>query len=318
MRSAVLDPRPVSSLRDEAQQSLLCARDWVRFTATQCERHRVAYGQGTDNALDDARWLITAALRLSPDTPDWLLNAQLLPSEREMLWNLVCARILEHQPTAYLVGEAWLCGYRFRADARALIPRSYLAEFLTAEGFPGMAPSDASLRILELCTGSASLSILAAQAWPEARLVATDLSAEALSLAAENLTDYGLTHRVRLYQGDLFSALPAGLLQEEGPFDLIVCNPPYVNQDSMAGLPAEFCHEPSLALAGGLEGMDLVARILREYQQWLAPQGLLVVEIGHEGPACQKLFDENFPTLSPVWLDTAQTSQRVFLLGAIT
>jgi ribosomal protein L3 glutamine methyltransferase len=278
----------------------------------------VAYGQGTDNALDDARWLITAALRLAPDTPDWLLSAQLLPSEREMLWNLVCARILERQPTAYLVGEAWLCGYRFRADARALIPRSYLAEFLTAEGFPGMAPSDAPLRILELCTGSASLSILAAQAWPEARLVATDLSAEALSLAAENLADYGLTHRARLYQGDLFSALPVGLLQEEGPFDLIVCNPPYVNQASMAGLPAEFCHEPTLALAGGLDGMALVARILREYQQWLAPQGLLVVEIGHEGPACQKLFDENFPTLSPVWLDTAQTSQRVFLLGAIT
>lgn len=315
--SAASDSLSLSSLRAEAQQNLLCARDWIRFTATQCERHRVAYGQGTDNALDEARWLITAALRLAPDTPESLLSARLLPSEREMLWSLVCARILEHQPTAYLVGEAWLCGYRFRADTRALIPRSYLAEFLTAEGFPGMEPSDAPLRILELCTGSASLSILAALAWPEARLVATDLSTEALSLAAENLADFGLSNRVRLYHGDLFSALPVGLLQEQGPFDLILSNPPYVNQDSMAGLPAEFCHEPVLALAGGHDGMDLVARILRDYRQWLAPEGLLVVEVGHEGPACQKLFDENFPTLSPVWLDTAQTSHRVFLLGAI-
>lgn len=312
------DASPFSSLRDAAQQNLLCANDWIRFTATQCERHRVVYGQGTDNALDEARWLIAAALRLSPDTPESLLSARLLPSEREMLWNLVCARILEHQPTAYLVGEAWLCGYRFRADARALIPRSYLAEFLTAEGFPGMAPSDAPLKILELCAGSASLSILAAQAWPEAMIVATDLSTEALSLARENLADYGLTDRVRLYQGDLFSALPVGLLENEGPFDLIVCNPPYVNQDSMARLPAEFRHEPALALAGGHDGMDLVARVLREHRQWLAPGGLLVVEIGHEGRACQRLFDENFPTLSPVWLDTAQTTQRVFLLGAIT
>lgn len=318
MNSVVADPSPLSSLRAEALQNLLCTRDWIRFTATQCERHSLAYGQGTDNALDEARWLITAALRLAPDTPDGLLGGRLLPSEREMLWNLVSARILDRQPTAYLVGEAWLCGYRFRADTRALIPRSYLAEFLTAEGFPGMAPSDAPLRILELCTGSASLSILAALAWPEARLVATDLSPAALSLAAENLADYGLTHRVRLYQGDLFSALPGALLEEEGPFDLILSNPPYVNQDSMAGLPAEFCHEPALALAGGHDGMDLVARMLRAYPQWLAPEGLLAVEIGHEGPACQKLFDENFPTLSPVWLDTAQTTQRVFLLGAIT
>jgi len=315
--SAPRDSLPLSSLQAEAQQNLLSARDWIRFTATQCQRHKVAYGQGTDNALDEARWLITAALRLAPDTPDALLSARLLPSEREMLWSLVFARILEHRPTAYLVGEAWLCGFRFRADARALIPRSYLAEFLTAEGFPGMAPSDAPLRILELCTGSASLSILAAQAWPEARIVATDLSPEALSLAAENLADYGLANRVRLYQGDLFSALPGGLLQEEGPFDLILSNPPYVNQDSMDGLPAEFCHEPALALAGGQDGMNLVARILRDHRQWLAPEGLLVVEIGHEGPACQKLFDENFSTLSPVWLDTAQTTQRVFLLGAI-
>lgn len=304
--------------REVALQELCTAYDWIRFTATQCATHQVAFGQGTENGLDDARWLVTGALRLPPDTPEPLLLCRLLPSEREALWQLVYRRVIERQPTAYLLGEAWLCGYRFRADTRALIPRSYIAEFLSAQGFPGCPPSDAPLRILELCTGSASLTILAAHAWPQAQLVATDLSAEALGLAAENLSDYGLNDRVTLYQGDLFDALPQALLAQDGPFDLILCNPPYVNQESMGRLPAEFCHEPSLALAGGSDGMVLVAKILERYAQWLSPDGLLVVEIGHEAAACEQLFAQNFSTLMPVWLDTAQTSQRVFLLGAVS
>jgi ribosomal protein L3 glutamine methyltransferase len=304
--------------RAAAVQELCTANDWIRFTATQCANHQLAFGQGTDNALDDARWLVTGALGLPPETPETLLQCRILPNEREVLWQLLYRRVIERQPTAYLLGEAWLCGYRFRADPRALIPRSYIAEFLSTQGFPGCSPSEAPLRILELCTGSASLTILAAHAWPQAQLVATDLSGDALALATDNLSDYGLNDRVTLYQGDLFDALPQTLLANDGPFDLILCNPPYVNQESMRRLPAEFCQEPSLALAGGYDGMTLVAKILAGYRQWLSPEGLLVVEIGHEAAACEQLFAKNFPTLMPVWLDTAETSQRVFLLGAIT
>ncbi len=309
---------PLLDLHSAALAELTTANDWIRFSVSQFRLHNLAFGQGTDNPLDEARWLVTAGLRLPPDAPDFLLHARLLPVERDGLWKILCARVLDRQPTAYIVGEACLCGYRFRADQRALIPRSYLAEFLTGEGLPGLAPSGAPLRILELCAGSASLTVLAAHAWPQATLTATDLSASALALAAENLADYDLTDRVALFQGDLFDALPQSLMHTGGCFDLIMCNPPYVNRASMAALPAEFLHEPGLALDGGKDGMDLVARILNQYHEWLAPDGLLVVEIGHEAIACQKLFDENFSTLRPVWLDTAQTSQRVFLLGAVT
>ena len=310
---------PLQSLEQEACTELRTLRDWIRFTASQCGQHQTVFGQGTDNPIDEARWLITAGLRLAPDTPDSLLDARLLPHERHRLWTLVQARVADRIPTAYLVGEAWLCGYRFRADARALIPRSYLSEFLTSEGLPGLPPGEAPLRILELCTGSASLSILAALAWPNAHITATDLSPAALSLAAENIADYGLTDRIRLYEGDLFNALPAdkAMIAPEG-FDLILSNPPYVNRDAMSTLPPEFLQEPALALDGGPVGMDIVSRILQDCSRWLSPEGILAVEIGHEYSACAELFEKNFPTLSPVWLDTAQTSHRVFLLGAVT
>lgn len=305
-------------LEQDACEGLLTLRDWIRFTATQCGQHQTVFGQGTDNPVDEARWLVTAGLRLSPDMPDSLLDARLLPHERRHLWTLVYGRVVDRIPTAYLVGEAWLCGYRFRADPRALIPRSYLAEFLTGEGLPGLPASDAPQRILELCTGSASLAILAALAWPNAQIIATDLSSAALALAAENIADYGLTDRIRLYEGDLFGALPADEAIAAEGFDLILSNPPYVNRDSMSTLPPEFLQEPAMALDGGSVGMDLVARILQDCPNWLNPEGVLAVEIGHEYTACAELFEKNFPTLSPVWLDTAQTSHRVFLLGAVT
>ena len=317
--TAARTPPPLlKSLEQEACAALLTLRDWIRFTASQFGQHQTVFGQGTDNPLDEARWLVTAGLRLAPDTPDSLLDARLLPHERHHLWALVHARVADHTPTAYLVGEAWLCGYRFRADARALIPRSYLAEFLTGEGLPGLPPSDAPLRILELCTGSASLAILAALAWPHAQVIATDLSPDALALAAENIADYGLTDRIQLYEGDLFGALPADKAIAAAGFDLILSNPPYVNRDAMSALPPEFLKEPALALDGGPVGMDIVSRILQDGPRWLSPEGMLAVEIGHEYSACAELFEKNFPTLSPVWLDTAQTSHRVFLLGAVT
>jgi len=318
--TATRSPAPLllDSLQQDACAGLLTLRDWIRFAASQFGQHQTVFGQGTDNPLDEARWLLTAGLRLAPDTPDSLLDARLLPHERHHLWALLHARVAGRTPTAYLVGEAWLCGYRFRADSRALIPRSYLAEFLTSEGLPGLPASDAPLRILELCTGSASLAILAALAWPNAQIIATDLSAAALSLAKENIADYGLTDRIRLYEGDLFGALPANEAIAKEGFDLIVSNPPYVNSTAMSALPPEFLKEPTLALDGGLVGMDIVARILQDCPRWLRPEGLLAVEIGHEYSACAELFEKKFPTLSPVWLDTAQTSHRVFLLGAVT
>jgi ribosomal protein L3 glutamine methyltransferase len=158
-------------------------------------------------------------------------------------------------------------------------------------------------------------------AWPNATIVATDISRQALALAAENIADYGLSDRITLRTGDVFAALDPnpeeGQEADPGGFDLILSNPPYVNRRSMAALPSEFRHEPALALDGGPQGMDIVARIVSSYASWLKPDGLLAVEIGHEYAACADLFAQNFPTLTPVWLDTAQTSQRVFLLGAV-
>jgi ribosomal protein L3 glutamine methyltransferase len=276
---------------EDAASSLRSVRDLVRHAVSRLCQARVAFGHGTDDVHDEAIWLVCWVLYLPVPHYAALADGAVAWSEVRAVLELLERRCAERRPLAYLVGEAWLMGYRFRCDERALVPRSLIAEALVegalephlpprlrsdrGDGGDGGNDGDGA-RILDLCTGGGSLAIIAAAAWPGAEVTGSDLSADALALAAENVDDYGLGERVRLVQGDLF----AGLGRRR--FDLIVCNPPYVNARSMAALPAEFRAEPQAALAGGEDGMDLVARILAAAPAYLQPDGLLVIEIGHE------------------------------------
>ncbi len=266
-------------------------------------------GQGTLDPYDEAHWLLVRALGWPFDAAIDQLHADLQPHEQKRLKHVMRQRLVDRRPTAYILGEAWLMGESFVCDSRAIIPRSFIAEFLVPPTLPGLVQP--VRRILELCTGGGSLSILAAKAWPEARLIATDLDPSALSLARENLHRHGLEDRINLRQGDLFAALT----NNDGPFDLILCNPPYVPTHKTNALPPEFSAEPHAAFEGGQDGMDLVRRILQGYAAHLSPGGLLVVEIGHEAVACEALFKREFTHLTPVWLPTATGTQQVFALG---
>ena len=258
---------------------------------------------------DEAHWLLVRAMDWSFDAGPDQLHRPLTPEEQQHLKDVMRQRLVDRQPTAYILGEAWLMGESFVCDRRAIIPRSFIAEFLVGPNLPGLGHP--VRHILELCTGGGSLSILAAKAWSTAQLTATDLDPAALELATENIQRHKLSDRITPRQGDLFQALQAG----DGPYDLILCNPPYVPTHKTNALPAEFRAEPHQAFEGGRDGMDLVRRILKEYPLHLKTGGLLVVEIGHEAPACQQLFEREFPQLKPHWLPTATGLQQVFALG---
>ncbi len=305
-------PRRVVASSEDAASSLRTVRDLVRHAVSRLCQAQVAFGHGTDDVHDEAIWLVCWVLHLPVAHYVALADGAVAWAEVRAVLDLLERRCAERRPLAYLVGEAWLMGYRFRCDARALVPRSLIAEAL-AEGAlalhlpPRLRSGDGDgARILDLCTGGGSLAIIAATAWPEAEVTGSDLSAPALALAAENVADYGLGDRLQLVQGDLF----AGLGRQR--FDLILCNPPYVNARSMAALPAEFRAEPQGALAGGEDGMELVARILAAAPGYLQPDGLLVVEIGHEA----RHFARRFDRLEWAWIGVAQGEDRIVAVGA--
>ena len=291
----------------DPNNTLVTVRDWLRYAVSQMHQHDVVVGQGTQSIWDDAVFLVLRSLHLPIDQLDPFLDARLLPHECERLGLNINQRCLERIPTAYLVQEAWLAGYRFRVDAQVLIPRSPISELLSMQLLPWIDNPESIYRIADICTGSGCLAILAALSFPQAQVDATDLSESALQLAQANIDDYGLQDRVELHQGDLLNALP-----EDTRYDLIICNPPYVNADSMSKLPAEFEHEPSLALAGGTDGMDLVRDLIADARHYLTADGVLILEIGHEAAH----FEAAFPDLDPLWLDTAATERNILLLGA--
>jgi len=282
----------------------------VHAQSARLESAGVCFGQGTTNAFDEAAWLVLWALGLPLDALDGHATRELTPAERERAEALVAQRIATRRPAAYLTGEAWLQGVPFFVDQRTIVPRSFIAELICDAD--GAGTLDAWLgadtrRVLDLCTGNGSLAVLAALAWPAVEVDAADLSADALAVAARNVERHGLRGRVRLVRCDLFAALP-------GRYDLIVCNPPYVNARSMAALPPEFRAEPALALdgnvAGGADGMDLVRRILREAPAHLHDEAVLVLEIGHE----REHFERAFPRLEAVWLPVSAGDEQVLLL----
>jgi ribosomal protein L3 glutamine methyltransferase len=283
---------------------LVTVRDWLRWAVSRFNESELFYGHGTDNAWDEAVWLVLATLHLPRERLEPWLDAHLTRSERLTLLNNLQQRVVHRLPTAYLVQEAWLGPYRFYVDQRVIVPRSYFGELLEDGFAPWIENPDSVASALDLCTGSGCLAILMAHAFPNATVDAIDISPDALVVACRNIADYGLNDRVRAIESDLFEAVPGKR------YDLIICNPPYVTAEAMEALPAEYRHEPALALAAGADGLDVVRRILSEAHQHLNPGGVIAIEVGHN----QDLVTEAFPKLNAVWLDTEHAEGKIFLV----
>jgi len=287
-----------------AHSELLTLRDLLRYAVSRFTRAELVFGHGSDNAWDEAVYLLLYCLHLPVDTLDPFLDARALPHERKRFLDLIEQRVAERKPAAYLTGEAWLQGQRFLVNEQVIVPRSPIAELLAEQLSPWVADPDEVVTVLDMCTGSGCLAILAAQAFPNALVDAVDLSDAAVALAQRNIALHDLTDRVVARHSNLFDQLPPCR------YGLIVCNPPYVDARAMAHLPPEYRHEPVLALDGGEDGMDFVRRLLDQAHDYLAKDGLLVLEIGHGREA----FAAAFPELEPVWLDTAQAENQIVLL----
>jgi ribosomal protein L3 glutamine methyltransferase len=279
--------------------------DLIERSSARLEQAGVSFGHGTTNAFDEAAWLVLWKLGLPLDDLDGVAERVLNAEQREGVESFVTQRIATRQPAAYLTGEAWLHGVPFFVDERSIVPRSLIAEVLCEGAIdPWLeAAGVQSPQVLDLCTGNGSLAVLAALCWPEAQVDGTDLSVEALAVAQRNVQRHALHERVTLRQGD-------GLAAARGPYDLILCNPPYVNRDSMQALPAEYRAEPALALDGGADGMDFIRPLLAQAAVHLRSGGVLVLEIGHE----RAHFEAAFPALSPLWLSTSAGDDQVLLL----
>jgi ribosomal protein L3 glutamine methyltransferase len=279
-------------------------RDWLRFAVSRFGEARLAFGHGSSDAYDEAAYLLLHALHLPLDRLEPFLDARLTQAERQAVAHVLSRRIDDRVPAAYLTHEAWLGEFRFYVDERVIIPRSFIAELLPGGLEPFIGPSERVRSALDMCTGSGCLAILLAHAYPEADVDAVDISSEALTVAQRNVADYGLADRINLIRSDLFANLP------EKNYDLVISNPPYVTANDMDMLPAEYRHEPRLALAGGEDGLDAVRVLVKDAPRFLDHGGALVVEVGHNRAAVEAAF----PRLPVVWLPTAATDVGVFLV----
>ena len=281
-------------------------RDVLRHAVTRFNAEKLFFGHGSDNAFDEAAYLLLHTLNLPLDRLEPFLDARLTEEEITRLIALIERRATDRVPVAYLTNEALLGDYRFYVDERVIVPRSFIAELIPEQFQPWVAEPEEVTRVLELCTGSGCLAIMLADAFPNAQVDAVDLSTDALEVAKKNVADYELQDRVTLIHSDLYDSVP------KKRYDLIVTNPPYVNSVSMARLPAEYRNEPQMALAGGDDGMDLVRRIVAGAKERLTPNGVLVVEIGNEFAYAEAAFADKELT----WLSTSAGDEAVFLLTA--
>jgi ribosomal protein L3 glutamine methyltransferase len=281
-------------------------RDLLRYAITRFNTAKLFFGHGSAEALDEAAYLILHTLRLPLDKLDPFLDARLLPEEVDQLLRVIERRVTERVPAAYLTNEAWLGSYSFYVDERTIVPRSFIAELIPNQFAPWVADAEAVQNVLELCTGSGCLSIMLADAFPNALVDAVDISADALEVARRNVLDYKLDGRVNLIESDLYANVPFK------KYDLIVSTPPYVNSASMAQLPPEYLREPQIALDGGADGMDLVRKIIAGAAERLTPAGVLVIEIGNERAFAEAAFAD----LGLTWLTTSAGDDAVFLLTA--
>ncbi|MFN4349923.1 MAG: 50S ribosomal protein L3 N(5)-glutamine methyltransferase [Hylemonella sp.] len=274
----------------------------IETGAQQFDAAGLVYGHGTSNAFDEAAWLVLWQLGLPLHDLDAVADRPVDPQEQAKVAALLQERITTRKPAAYLTREAWLQGVPFYVDERAIVPRSFIAELL-ANGNIDAWLGEHTKRVLDLCTGNGSLAVLAALAWPEVTVDGADLSADALAVARINVDKHALQDRVTLLPSD-------GLANVRGPYDLILCNPPYVNAQSMSALPAEYRAEPELALAGGSDGMDFIRRLLAEAPAHMTEHAVLVLEIGNE----REHFEAAFPRLEAAWLETSAGDEQVLLI----
>ncbi|GAC1539470.1 MAG: 50S ribosomal protein L3 N(5)-glutamine methyltransferase [Ramlibacter sp.] len=276
--------------------------DLIERSAARLTQAGVAFGHGTTNAFDEAAWLVLWKLGLPLDDIDAHAQAQVDGVRQRDIEVVIDQRIATRKPVAYLTGEAWLQGVPFHVDERVIVPRSFIAELL-AEGTIDPWLSARTRRVLDLCTGNGSLAVLAAMAYPDVQVDAADISPGALEVAVTNVQRHGLQHRIRLLHSD-------GLRSVHGPYDLVLCNPPYVNTESMAALPPEYRSEPEIALAGGVDGMDFIRTLLADAPASMTDDAVLVLEVGNE----REHFERAFPRLQAVWLETSGGDDQVLLL----
>ena len=300
---------PPKSHSKSPPRELATILDFIRYAATRFAGAKLAYGQGTFDPVEEATFLVAEALGVPVDGVDPFLPARMTAAERHQIFALIEKRIRLRVPAAYLLNCAYLQGTRFYIDQRVIVPRSYLAELLYSDLFKGQEPlldRNAVRSVLELCTGSGCLAVLACDVFPNAHVDAIDISDEALQVAAINVSEHDLGDRITLQKGDLFQ--PIG----SATYDIILANPPYVTAKAVAELPAEYAHEPRLALAGGADGMDIVRRILAEAGAHLNEDGGLLCEVGRG----RAILERDFAEKDFLWLDTEESSGEVFWIPA--
>jgi ribosomal protein L3 glutamine methyltransferase len=280
---------------------------WQELTE-KLDRAGLSYGHGAIDAQSEALWIIAAALDFPPEDAADALDTSITPDIQTKINAWANERISTRKPLAYILGEAWLMGIPFYCDERSIVPRSFIAELIVDGHLEPWLPPSA--KVLDLCTGNGSLAILMALSCPDVEVCGSDISMQALSLAAKNIDRHNLSEQIEIYQGDLFESLPSP--NEDNLFDLIICNPPYVNATSMANLPAEYHAEPEISLAGGSDGMDLVRKIIANAKDYLKPEGALVLEIGNEA----KNFSDAFPEINVTWLEVSAGDDQVLLIQA--
>jgi ribosomal protein L3 glutamine methyltransferase len=286
-------------------------RDYWRYAISRFNAADLSYGHGTTTASDDAAYLLLDTLELPIDALDPFLDARLLPDERRLLAERIETRVTTRKPSSYITGRAYIQGVRFHVDERVIVPRSHIGEILFAEylGENGSAFLPDPMTVtsaVDICTGSGCLAVLAAKFFPHAAVDAVDLSADALEVAKINLDEHDVEDQVTLFQGDLFEPL------EGRTYDLIITNPPYVDHEALEGYPPEFRAEPEMAHDGGVDGLDLVRRILADAPAYLNPEGGMICEIG----SGREILEEEFPHLDFVWLETAESQDAVFWISA--
>ena len=283
---------------------LYTLRDWLRFAVSAFNEAQLSFGHGSVGAYDEAAYLILHTLHLPLDTLEPFLDARLTLQEKNALLTMLGQRVETRVPAAYLTREAWLGDFRFYVDERVIVPRSFISELLREQLSPWIAEPGAINSVLDLCTGSGCLAIIAAHAFPYAEVDAVDISPDALTVAYRNIADYGLQDRVHPVASDMFANLKGR------QYDLIISNPPYVDAESVAALPQEYRHEPKLALGSGHDGLDATRDILKHAAKHLTENGILIVEIGHNRDALEAAY----PDLPFTWLDVTAGDQFVFML----
>lgn len=296
-------------MSSNTKTELITLRDFLRYAVSRFSAANLHFGHGTTNAFDEAIYLICHTLGLNSEHLEIFLDAKLLLQERELVLDVLQKRVQNRIPAAYLTHEAWLFDYKFYVDERTIIPRSFIAELLINSSLEVWFADNSEIQnVLDLCTGSGCLAIIAADVFENSAVDAIDISKNALAVAEKNIKNYALQNQINLLCGDGFEVLK----NQQKKYDLIICNPPYVDAEAMKNLPPEYRHEPSLALASGVDGLDFVKKLLQNAKNYLSESGVLVVEIGHQK---EKLLQE-FPQLKFVWLETQAGNDYVFLLEA--